>query len=246
MMRVQRFQSPLGISKILFCGIVLCTNLLWGRFYVGVEGGYLRDKNVYDYIDKSKIDPQANWTKNFIGNGGIANIILGTEHFYGSQYFGLRWGIFGGYGFSQSKDNFEEWGKVNLNVFSAGTNFDLFFNFYVDEKTMSGVFLGFEYDFLLLKPSKEVKLGEEATPPVLLKDVYVSNKTFANDIVARVGFSTLISKHHRFEIMAKIPFIIQENSKSVVLEWNNITADDRTYTYAYEYIQALIGYKYVF
>lgn len=232
--------------KVLILSLLASSSLLWGRFYMGIEGGYLRDSNVYEYTDKSGIDPEPNWIKEFIGNGAIANLILGTEHFYGSQYFGLRWGVFAGYGFTQSKNAHQEWGKVNLNIISAGTNFDMFFNFYVSDKAMSGIFVGLEYDFLLLQPSKEVKAGEKATPPTLLQDIYVSNKTFANDISARLGFSTLVSKHHRFEIMAKVPFIIQTNSKQVVLEWNNIIADDRTYTYAYEFIQALVSYKYVF
>lgn len=235
-----------------FIGGILSTNLLWGSFYLGFEGGYLRNRSVYIYEDNSNATTgkNPNYTQHIIGNGGIINLVFGTEHFFAKNYVGIRWGIFGGYGYSQEKGNVGEYRdiNINLNILSLGANFDTIFNFYAKNDFMTGMFIGAEYDFTLLRPSSAIQIGERATNPVPKEDMLVGNKTYSNNVAIRVGLSTLVAKHHRIELIAKIPVWVQEHSEHFVnlSNLNNGTKDDRKYTFKYEYIQALVGYKYVF
>lgn len=230
----------------------LSTNLLWGSFYIGVEGGYLRNYSVYSYEDHSNATTgsEQGYTKYVIGNGGIINLIFGTEHFFAKDYLGVRWGIFGGYGYTQSRGNSKELGNVdvNLSTLSAGANVDILVNFYVQEHLMAGFFVGAEYDFTLLHPNRAVEIGERKAQTYPKEDMLVGNKTHSNQIGARVGFSTLIAKHHRVELLAKVPLWTQSHSQYFVMPstLNNGTKDDRKYTFKYRSIQALLGYKYVF
>lgn len=237
---------------VLCLGLFLSNKLAWGSLYVGVEFGYLKSYSVYAYEDHSNATTgkETDYTKYIVGNGGIFNLIVGTEHFFAKDYIGLRWGIFGGYGFTQSRGYIQQLGDVNvgLSVLSAGINFDVLFNFYTSECFMSGVFLGAEYDFELLLPNKTIEIGERKTSTVPKHDMLVSNKTYSNNIAVRVGLSNLFFKHHRIEFLAKVPLFSQEHSQHFIApsNLNNGTKDDRKYTFKYKYIQAIMGYKYVF
>lgn len=206
--------------KVTCLAFLASSSLLWGRFYVGVEGGYMRDRSVYEYEEKGTT--KSEWEKKVLGNGLVGNITLGTEHFFGRNYYGVRWGIFGGYGASKSKDS--EFGESKLTTFWAGANFDMFFNFYAKEEFMTGMFMGVEYDYIIQKPSKEAPFG-------------VSNKTQSNNLALRVGLSTLFGNHHRLELLAKVPVYVQDHDKKIA---------PSKYEFQYEYIQGLLAYKYVF
>lgn len=242
-----------NLAKIIFVWGVL-SSFVWGNFYIGVEGGYLRSKSIYIYEDKSgktTTGKEPDWSKSVIGNGGVVNLTLGTEHFFANDYVGVRWGIFGGYGFTQSKGYISDLGNVNVNLstLSAGANFDILVNFYVQEHLTSGLFVGAEYDFTLLRPDRVIEIGERSTNGKPEKDMMVGNNTHNSDAVVRAGFSTLIAKHHRIELFAKIPFWTQKHCEHFVLidqAISNGEKDDRKYTFKYEYIQALLSYKYVF
>lgn len=240
-----------NLAKIVFVWGVL-SSFVWGNFYIGVEGGYLRSKSVYIYEDKSNATTgsEKNYTQNVIGNGGIINLTLGTEHFFANNYVGLRWGIFGGYGFTQSRGYISELGSVdvNLNTLSAGANFDILVNFYVQEHLMTGLFVGAEYDFTLLRPNRVVEIGERSINGKPEKDMMVGNKTHSNNAVIRAGLSTLVAKHHRIELFAKIPIWTQKHIQHFTMpsSLQNGTKDDRKYTFKYEYLQALLSYRYVF
>lgn len=235
--------------KIIFSSLILTINLAWGRFYIGVEGGYMRDNSIYIYEDNSgntTTGKEENWRKNLIGNGIFTSLILGTELFFGENYFGLRWGVLGGYGVTQSKDS--DWGNITLSTLTLGVNADVFANFYAKEDFMSGIFIGAEYDLTLLRPNKEISIGERATSTLPKEDMLVSNRTYSNNVALRVGFSTLVKSHHRLELLTKIPIYLEKHSQHFVMEgqqWNN-AKDDRKYTFKYQYLQFLFGYKYVF
>lgn len=243
-----------NLAKIIFVWGVL-SSFVWGNFYIGVEGGYLRSKSIYIFEDKSgktTTDQQPSWSKSVVGNGGVVNLTLGTEHFFANNYVGVRWGIFGGYGFTQSRGHISELGSVdvNLSILSAGANFDILVNFYVQEHLTSGLFIGAEYDFTLLRPDCVVEIGERKAQTYPKEDMMVGNKTHSSNAVVRVGLSTLIAKHHRIELLAKIPVWTQKYSEHFILPDNqhvlNGQRDNRKYTFKYEYLQALLSYKYVF
>ena len=208
----------------------------------------MRDRSIYIYEDnsgKTTTGREENWEKELIGNGVAISFILGTEHFFGKNRYGIRWGILGSYGITQSKNS--HWGNVTLSTLGLGVNSDFIFNFYIKDELTSGVFAGIEYDFTLLKPNREISIGERATSTLPKKDMLVSNKTHINNLSVRFGFSTLLKNHHRLEILAKIPFYLQQHSQHFVMaqDWNK-EKDDRKYTFKYQYFQILLGYKYVF
>lgn len=243
-----------NLAKMIFVWGVL-SSFVWGNFYIGVEGGYLRNKSIYIYEDKSgdtTTGKDPDWSKSVIGNGGVVNLTLGTEHFFANNYVGVRWGIFGGYGFTQSKGYISDLGSVdvNLSTLSVGANLDILINFYVQEHLTTGLFVGAEYDFTLLHPNRVVEIGERSINGTPKKDMMVGNKTHSNNAVIRVGFSTLIAKHHRIELFAKIPVWTQKHSEHFILSDQkqiiNNQKDNRKYTFKYEYLQALLSYKYVF
>lgn len=238
--------APLSIVFVLS---LFFANLAWGRFYIGVESGYMRDYSTYVYEDNSgniTTGREENWDKELVGNGVVTSLILGTEHFFWKNYYGIRWGVLGGYGLTQSKDS--QWGDITLSTLSLGVNFDSIFNFYVAEKLTAGLFVGAEYDFTLLKPNKEISIGERAANTLPKEDMLVSNKTHINNLSIRVGASALFYNHHRVEFLTKIPVYLEKHSQHFVMEgqqWNG-AKDDRKYTFKYKYIQVLLAYKYVF
>lgn len=240
------------VKIVLFLGFL--SNFAWGNFYIGIEGGYLGNKSIYIYEDKSgntTTGKNPDWSKSILGSGGIINLILGTEHFFANDYVGVRWGIFGGYGYTQSRGNISQLGNVdvNLSTLSVGVDFDILINFYARKDLMTGLFIGAEYDFTLLYPNRIIEIGERKAPIAPKEDMMVGNKTQSNNAVIRVGLSTKITKHHRLELLTKFPIWTQKHSEHFVLTDQTIKPgekDDRKYTFKYEFIQALVGYKYVF
>lgn len=231
---------------------LICGSVAEAKFYLGIEGGYNGSVSEFSYEDKVT---STSFSKKLKEQGVVGNLVLGTEHFFGSQHFGLRWGIFGGYG--------SAWGdfegtKTRLDTISFGGSFDLFGNFVAKENLMSGIFVGIEYDYTLLNPKDEIVLGKNysikngmCTPEWSQNAKYsVSNKTASNSLAVRVGLSTRVAKHHRFEVMAKIPVMLSENTShyDYTYTFNGQLKDkvDDTFKFTYKYIQGLVSYKYVF
>lgn len=228
---------------------LVCGSVAEASFYLGVEGGFNGSVSEFSYEDKG-LTPSS-FEKKLKERGVVGNVVLGTEHFFGSGYFGLRWGLFAGYGSAWGELDGE---KTRLDTISTGGSFDLFFNFVNKENFMTGLFVGTEYAYTLLRPKDEIVLGKTYTTNVgnwsQSADYYVSNKTASNSVAVRVGFSTKIASHHRFEIMAKIPVMFSENtsSYSFTSEINGQVRQkiDDTFKFTYKYIQGLVSYKYVF
>ena len=206
--------------KITTLGLLASSSLLWGRFYIGVEGGYLGNEAVYSTEIKTpqKIETE----KKLKGNGGFGSLIFGTEHFFGKNYYGIRWGLSAGYGQTKSSDS--QWGDITYHSFWAGASFDMLYNFYAIQTFMTGLFTGVEYDFVLLEPKEKIDFG-------------INTKTNTHNLAVRVGLSTLFANHHRLELMAKIPVWMQERSKSV---------GSSEYEFKYKFFQGLLAYKSVF
>lgn len=77
---------------------LICGSVAEAKFYLGIEGGYNGSVSEFSYENKG-LTPSS-FSKKLKEQGVVGNLVLGTEHFFGSGYFGLRWGIFGGYGSS--------------------------------------------------------------------------------------------------------------------------------------------------
>lgn len=238
-------------TKLLgvFISSLLCVGVAEARFYIGVEGGYLRnlsqfENKIYHYsINLTPNGPvQENKRVNLRENGVVGNLVLGTEHFIQSQYFGWRWGIFGGYGISWGK---VESRKTQLNTIHYGFNTDFLVNFLVEEKLTSGFFVGVEYAITDLNPKKQSVMGLTYTVNNVSTDVYVGNKIVAQDAFLRAGFSTLVNKNHRVEVMAKTINSKHYDYEDVLNNTTQIKVDD-TFIFTYQNIQALVSYKYVF
>lgn len=233
-----------NIIKLITIGFFLCSSTLWGRFYMGIEGGYMRSESIFEYTTKGNVVVGKDWKESIVENGGVANLILGTEHFFGeTQRFGIRWGIYGGYGYTQGKH--DELGKIFMQILSAGSVFDTITNLVSEEKIQVGFIGGLGYDFSSLMPSREIKLGFKAMPPILDRDLAITNKAYLNSLLLRFGLSALFNKHHRFEAIAQFPF----NLTSISTRFGYAEGGrniDIGYDFYYNRIQGLLSYKYVF
>lgn len=212
-----KFSQWIKVSCLAF---LASSSLLWGRFYMGVEGGYLGNQAIFE--SETKATPKVETEKKLKGNGGFGSLIFGTEHFFGRNYYGIRWGLSAGYGQTKSSDS--QWGDITYRSLWAGASFDMVYNFYATETFMTGLFTGVEYDFVLLEPKEKI-------------DFAINTKINTHNLAVRVGLSTLLGNHHRLELMAKIPVWMKERSKTIATS---------EYEFKYEYIQGLLAYKFVF
>lgn len=44
-----------NIIKLIAIGFFLCSSTLWGRFYMGIEGGYMRSESIFEYTTKGSV-----------------------------------------------------------------------------------------------------------------------------------------------------------------------------------------------
>lgn len=229
-----------SIFKILFCFSFIILPV-FGKFYLGIESGFHGGKTTFEKSTNQ------NGTKNverinLYENGLIANFTLGTEHFFFDDYFGLRWSGFVGFGSS--------WGKLagkttQLDLLSLGANFDLIGNFLVRDSYSVGIVAGIEYGFIGLNPKEEIKTGEIFVFENEVRNHIISNKTFIDGFVGRVGITANLYKHHRLDLLFKIPF--NEVVQPINIQVNNNGNQSSTrYEHRYGYWEMLLGYKYVF
>lgn len=130
-------------SLSLVAASLICGSVVEAKFYLGIEGGYNGSASEFSYEDK--VTP-SNFSQKLKEQGVVGNLVLGTEHFFGSGHFGLRWGISGGYGSAWGELEGE---KTRLDTISFGGSFDLFGNFVAKENFMTGIFAGVEYAYTL-------------------------------------------------------------------------------------------------
>lgn len=228
-------------NKIIFVGLVLLLscNPLFARLYLGVEGGWTGfNTKIEEYERKggAVITDKATTEKL---QGGFGNVTIGTEHFFANNYFGLRWGLYGGYGYAQGKTT-----KYNLNY--VGANFDLMVNFVANEKVSFGTFSGVEYGFTVLRPDKVVRVGQTIDGT----DFYATNQTVTHNPNLRAGLSLLLAQNHRLELMAKFPIRaanqVSSNQSTFKLNGQVVQNDFVKYAFRYDFLQVFASYKYVF
>ena len=213
-------------------------NPLFARFYIGVEGGWTGFKTKIEEYERDKDQVKVNKAVSERFQGVVGNITLGTEHFFFNNYFGLRWGIYGGYGYAQGKTN-----KYDLGY--MGVNFDLMGNFISNENLTFGAFAGIDGSITALLPDKVIRVGKR------IKDTgfYASNRTVALNPNLRLGLSVLLAQHHRIELTAKLPMRATNqvsSNQDVLISNGAVTQNDfAKYAFRYDYLQVFASYKYL-
>lgn len=156
------------------------------KFYVGIEAGYLGqtgmfgDKNGFHTVSTGNIDDIiSNAGKGFAFAG-----ILGQEANFG--IVGLRWGLGLGYGTVEFDDGCS---NCKQETFSTELSFDMILNFVNKGNFSFGIFGGIGAQYQLALESYDG-----------LDNVH----TLGFD--GRVGVTTLMARHHRVEVYAKLPF----------------------------------------
>ncbi|HIY43538.1 outer membrane beta-barrel protein [uncultured Helicobacter sp.] len=161
------------------------------KFYVGIEAGYLGQTVTDAYPTKSGFST--------ISTGKIGDIIKGNTAYYGKGFaiagilgqeanfglVGLRWGL----GLGYSTVDFDDGKNWNQEVFSTELSFDMILNFVNKGNFSFGIFGGIGTQY-------QLALNSYAG----LDNVH----TLGFD--GRVGLTTLLARHHRMEVYAKLPF----------------------------------------
>ena len=216
---------------------LLATMLQAERFYLGIEGGYLGNYLHYDQVYTSYLSANEKRTKDLhrstYGNGSILGIIMGNEYAFAKNKFKARSIFFGGYGNNFYKHALTE-EKTALTKIYAGFGGDAIWNFKLKPKKIEfGAFFGAAIQWSLLAPSKDFKIGSRGNE--------ISDKGRAFYFDLRLGLTTLLNDHHRFEFLTKLSSTIKIKNQTNLqfkgkeeLRILNIP------------IEMLISYKYLF
>lgn len=174
-------------------------SILEARFYFGLEGGYLgnylRYNQTYQGSPSYNAEKGESFEKSTYGQGGIAGIIMGFEHHFEKTNLVTRSLLFGGYGknFYEHANTGE---KTAFEKFYAGIGGDVIWNLSVNPKKFEfGVFFGGGAEWSLLTQMKPFKIGTAQNE--------ISDEGHHIYMIFRLGLTTLINDHHRFEILAK-------------------------------------------
>lgn len=237
---------------------LVCTGLAEAKFYIGIEGGYTggaKDTAKHkaqlnsSYFFTPGSGTLADMFKNntYTSNGEIAEIEpwkgfnvainLGSEHFFINNYLGVRWGA--SVGFTEIMQNSKETdtsGSVSytdsLGYIDTGLSLDLMINFVSHSNFSFGIFGGVEgdYHYLLIANQKNSLTNKTES---FLSDI---TSRHSIDFSGRVGLSTLIEKHHRIDLTAKLPigYIVAGSDNKVKIASGPLKASFN------------VGYKYIF
>lgn len=237
---------------------LVCTGIAQANFYIGIEGGYTggakdttkhkgQINSSYVFFPGSETLGDMFKDKTYSSNGSTTEmepwkgynvaINLGSEHFFASNYLGVRWGASVGFTeISQDSKETDVTGTVyytdSLGYLDTGLSLDLMINFVSRPNFSFGIFGGIEADYHYLVYADQENSITNKTES-FLKDV-VSRNTV--DFSGRVGLSTLMAKHHRIDITAKLPvaYVVAGADNKVKIAAGPVKASFN------------VGYKYVF
>lgn len=228
-------------KKLIFMvlAILLSCNPLFARFYMGVESGWTGFNTKIEEYQRENGQVKIDRVTAEKLQGGFGNLAIGTEHFFANNYFGLRWSIYGGYGYAQGKTT-----KYDLGY--MGVNFDLIGNFISSENLTFGTFAGIDGSLTMLLPDKVVRVGQTIDGT----DFYASNRTIALNPNIRAGFTFLLARHHRLELAARLPIKatnqVSSNQSTFIANGVLVQNDFVKYAFRYDFLQVFASYKYVF
>lgn len=247
------------MKKQLFSLIVIslvCVGVAQARFYIGIEGGYTggaydsKDHNIQTGSSYFLI-PGGNTLKNtfkdktYYGSNGFAEEVepwkgfnvalnLGSEHFFAHNYFGVRWGASLGFTeIMQDVTQREATGSLtytdSLGYIDTGLSFDVMINFVSRSNFSFGIFGGIEGDYhYLVIADREVS----KTTKSFLSTV---ESRHSINLLGRVGFSTLLGRHHRFDLSAKLPigYVVAGEDDKVKISAENPVKTSFNFSYKY-------------
>lgn len=165
------------------------------KFYIGIEGGYLgqtstfAEKSGFHTVSTNTIGDIIKGDTAFYGKGFAVAGILGQEANFG--IVGLRWGL----GLGYSTVDFDDGVNWNQEMFSTELSFDLILNL-VNKGNFSFGFFG----------------GIGTQYQLALNSYTGIDNVHTLGFDGRVGVTTLIAKHHRMEVYAKLPFAYVTNT----------------------------------
>ena len=204
---------------------LVCAGVAEAKFYIGIEGGYTGaayDSKDHDLKVNSSyfVTPGSNTLENTFKDitysdgtntykadpwmGFNVAVTAGTEHFFASNYLGVRWGASAGFTEimrdRKKTSNIQNTFTDTLGTIDAGLSFDLIINLINRGGFSFGVFGGVEGDYHYLVIS-DVEDSAKSTTTSYLNGA----NRHSLDVAGRVGLSTLIGRHHRFDLTAKLP-----------------------------------------
>lgn len=212
---------------------LVCAGVAEARIYIGVEGGYTggaydakdhKTQTNSSYLlfpgggtfGNSFKDKTYSVTYNDGTNGdkpgtkkvepwkgyNIA-LTLGSEHFFASNYLGVRWGASVGYtqimqDYTYTTQLIQSSYTDTLGFLDTGLSFDLIANIISGSSFTFGVFGGVETDYHYLVEAEREHMGKTSSR---LSDIGRHSLDFSG----RLGVSSLIGNHHRIDLTAKLP-----------------------------------------
>lgn len=160
------------------------------KFYVGFEGGYLGQTGFGYQVGGKSLEFSTVSTGSLddiissAGQGFAIAGLLGQEKFFG--IVGLRWGL----GLGYASVDFDDGVNWNMDTFTSELSFDMILNFVNKGSFSFGIFGGIGAQYSLLLNSSPYGLDD----------------THSLGFDGRVGVTTLLARHHRMEVYAKLPF----------------------------------------
>lgn len=239
---------------------LVCSGVAQAKFYIGIEGGYTGaaadSKNANHpsnlnipnssyfltpgsstlentFKDTTYIDNSGNYKVEPWKGYNIA-LTFGSEHFFASNYLGVRWGASAG--FTELMRDVERTNKIqntytySLGTIDAGLSFDLMINLISRGGFSFGVFGGVEGDYHYLVFDDVEDCGASKTTSRLS-----GADRHSLDVAGRVGLSTLIGRHHRFDITAKLPigYVVAGDDNKVKLASMPVRT---SFNFGYKYV----------
>lgn len=233
---------------------LVCAGVAEAKFYIGVEGGYtgaafdskdhdlkvnssyfvtpgsstlentFKDKTYYYNGESKEVEP---WM------GYNIALTLGSEHFFASNYLGFRWGA--SVGFTEIMQETTQRTATSstpytntLGTIDAGLSLDLMINLVNSGNFSFGVFGGVEGDYHYLVIADTEVNGS-------VKSSLSGANRHSMDFAGRVGLSTLLGKHHRFDITAKLPigYVVAGEDNKVKLTGMPVRT---SFSFGYKYV----------
>ncbi|RDU71768.1 outer membrane beta-barrel protein [Helicobacter brantae] len=208
---------------------LVCASMAEARLFVGVEGGYTAQKS-YDTGLNNRAStflfsmPSTSVISDALDKGSKGyslGVTLGTEDV--GSIFGTRWYLGAGYT-SVSKDFAgKSWSREYID---ASVGFDLILNFFNNGSSSFGIFGGVSADYHYWLNSSDYKEEYFAT---FSKHIF--------DFSGKAGITTMLAKHNRLEVFAKLPIASMSitDSKEAILGGNHSPANV-TFGASYKFI----------
>lgn len=206
---------------------IVCAGIAEARGYIGIEGGYTggaidsksanHASNLNTPNSSYYLTPGGDTYKNTFEDKTYGNIdyepwkgfnialTLGSENFFLGNFLGTRWGA--SVGFTEIMQDYKN--KQDSRSYTdtkayidAGLSFDLMLNIITANSFTFGLFGGVEtaYHYLVINDH------EDTTADKVTDRLNAVDSRHSMEFLGRVGLSTLIARHHRFDVTVKLPF----------------------------------------